>query len=70
MIQIPASAHVFVMHESISFRYGIDGTLAVARNVLHREPLDGAIFVFRNKRHHMLRVLHYDGSGFWLCTNR
>ena len=70
MIQLPANADVVVMHESISFRSGIDGTAAVARLVLEREPMDGAFFVFRNKQRHMLRILYYDGSGYWLCTKR
>ena len=70
MIQVPANATVVVMHEPISFRNGIEGTAAVARTVLQQEPLDGALFVFRNRRRHMLRLLYYDGSGFWLCTNQ
>jgi transposase len=70
MIQFPANADVIVMHEPISFRNGIDGTAAVARLVLKKEPMDGAFFVFRNKMGHMLRILYYDGSGFWLCTKR
>jgi hypothetical protein len=37
---------------------------------LEKEPMDGALFVFRNRRRHMLRVLSYDGSVFWLCTKR
>jgi transposase len=70
MIQVPANATVLVMHEPISFRNGIEGTAAVARVVLQREPMDGALFVFRNKARRMLRILYYDGSGFWLCTKR
>lgn len=70
MIQTPVSADVVVMHEPISFRNGIEGTAAVARTVLKKEPMDGALFVFRNKQGHMLRILYYDGSGFWLCTKR
>jgi transposase len=70
MIQVPANATVVVMHEPISFRNGIEGTSAVARLVLKREPMDGALFVFRNKAGQMLRILYYDGSGFWLCTKR
>ena len=70
MIQIPAGANVLIMHEAISFRNGIDGTAAVARLILKREPMDGAFFVFRNKACHSLRILYYDGSGFWLCTKR
>ena len=70
MIQVPANASVLVMHAPISFRNGIEGTCAVARTVLQKEPMDGALFVFRNKQGQMLRILYYDGSGFWLCTKR
>jgi transposase len=70
MIQVPANATVVVMHQPISFHNGIEGCAAVARCVLQREPMDGALFVFRNKRGHMLRILYYDGGGFWLCTKR
>jgi transposase len=70
MIQIPANAKVLVMHDAISFRNGIDGTAAVARLVLKVEPMDGALFVFRNKARHSLHILYFDGSGFWLCTKR
>jgi transposase len=70
VIQVPPNAQVVVMHEPVSFHAGIDGTAAIARLVLAKEPMDGALFVFRNRRGHMLRVLFYDGSGFWLCTKR
>ena len=70
MIQVPAQASVFVMHESVSFRKGIDGMAAVARVVLGKEPMSGALLVFRNRGRHMLRILFYDGGGFWLCTRR
>ncbi len=70
MIQIPATADILVMHEPISFRNGIDGTSAIARLVLKHEPMDGGFFVFRNKACHSLRILFFDGSGFWLCTKR
>jgi transposase len=70
MIQVAPNANVLVMHEPISFRNGIDGTAAIARLVLEKEPMDGAVFVFRNKGRQMLRILYYDGSGYWLCTKR
>ncbi len=69
MTQIPAHATVVVMLEPINFRAGI---AAIARLVLERDPMGGALFVFRNRRGHMLRVLVlcFDGAGFWLCTKR
>jgi transposase len=70
MIQVPAQASVFVMHESVSFRKGIDGMIAMVHSVLREEPMSGAFFVFRNRGRQMLRILFYDGGGFWLCTRR
>lgn len=70
MITVSPTTQVLVMHEPVSFRSGIDGTVAIARLVLQKEPMDGAMFVFRNKNRQMLRILHYDGSGYWLCTKR
>jgi len=70
VIQVPAQASVFVMHEPVSFRNGIDGMAGFARTVLRQEPMSGAFFVFRNRGRHMLRILFYDGGGFWLCTRR
>ena len=64
MIQVPPNANVVVMHEPINFHTGIDGTAAIARLVLEKDPMDGAFFVFKNRRGHMLRVLFYDGSGY------
>lgn len=70
MIQWPADTEIFLLHDPISFRSGINGTSALVRNILEKEPMDGAFFVFRNRKGHMLRILYYDGSGFWLCTKR
>jgi hypothetical protein len=49
MLPIGPTTQVLVMHEPVSFRSGIDRTVAIARLVLQKEPMDGAMFVFRNK---------------------
>jgi len=33
-------------------------------------PFSGALFVFTNRRRSGLRILTYDGQGFWLCYKR
>lgn len=70
MIQVSASTTTVVMHEPISFRSGIKGTVAIAREVLQQDPMNGAYFVFRSRRGIALRILFYDGSGFWLATKQ
>ena len=41
--------------------------LKYADQVLKKDPFSGYVFIFRNKRATAIKVLMYDGQGFWLC---
>jgi transposase len=70
MIQITPQMRVLVAVEPADFRSGIDGLARVCRQTLLSDPFSGAVFVFRNRRGTGLRLLVYDGQGFWLCYKR
>lgn len=70
MLQLTPQSRVFLACEAADFRRGIDGLAALCRQRLREDPMDGAIFVFRNKRGTSLKLLSYDGQGFWLCQKR
>jgi transposase len=70
MLQLSAQTRVFLAVEPADFRRGIDGLAALCRQRLAADPMDGAIFVFRNRRGTSLKLLSYDGQGFWLCQKR
>lgn len=70
MLQLSPQTRVFVAVEVVDFRRGIDGLVALCRQRLGQEPMSGAVYVFRNRRATALKVLVYDGQGFWLCTKR
>jgi len=70
MLQLSAQTRVFLAIEAADFRRGIDGLAALCRQRLGADPMDGAIFVFRNRRGTSLKLLSYDGQGFWLCQKR
>jgi transposase len=70
MIQITPQMRVLVGVGPADFRAGIDGLAERCRTVLETDPLSGAVFVFRNKRRTAIKVLVYDGQGFWLCHKR
>lgn len=70
MLQLTPQNRIFVATEPVDFRKGIDGLAAVCRRVLGDNPLSGALYVFRNRAGTTLKVLCYDGQGFWLCTKR
>ena len=70
MIQITPQMRILVAVEPVDFRKGIDGLARVCRQVLQNDPFCGALFVFRNRRGKAIRILAYDGQGFWLCQKR
>lgn len=70
MIQLAPQMRFFVAVEPEDFRNGIDGLARVCREVLSADPFSGAIFIFRNGRATAIKILAYDGQGFWLCQKR
>ncbi len=70
MIQITPQMRILIAVEPIDFRKGIDGLVSMCREKLHEDPFSGYIFIFRNKRFHSLKILMYDGQGFWLMQKR
>ncbi len=70
MIQITPQMRILVAIQPCDFRKGIDGLGGICRNVLEQDPLSGCVFVFRNKRATAIKILIYDGQGFWLCQKR
>lgn len=70
MIQLTPQMRILVAVEPADFRKGIDGLCGVCRQALRSDPLSGAVFVFRNRRGTAVKILAYDGQGFWLCHKR
>jgi transposase len=70
MIQVTPQMEIWMAVEAVDFRRGIDGLARVCREVLKADPFSGLMFVFRNKRATPIKILVYDGQGFWLCQKR
>jgi transposase len=70
MIQITPHMRILVCVQPVDFRKGIDGLRRISQEVFLCDPLSGALFVFCNKQRTALRILAYDGQGFWLCHKR
>ena len=70
MLQLTPQSRIFVALAPVDFRKGIDGLAALCRRAFSQNPLDGAIYVFRNRTGTTLKLLSYDGQGYWLCTKR
>ena len=70
MIQITPHMRILVAVEPIDFRAGIDGLVSNCRKLLQADPFSGALFVFGNRGRTAIKVLVYDGQGFWMCHKR
>ncbi len=70
MIQITPQMRILVAIEPADFRKGIDGLVRLCKDTLQQDPFSGWVFVFRNRPATAVKVLVYDGQGFWLCHKR
>lgn len=70
MLQINPQMTLFLSIHPADFRKGIDALVATCQQQLHHDPFSGALFAFTNKERTALKLLIYDGNGFWLCLKR
>ena len=70
MLQLTPHHNIHVAVAAVDFRKGIGGLVALCEQVLAYDPFGGHIFVFRNRLRTAVKLLVYDGNGFWLCHKR
>ena len=70
MLQLTPQSKIFIAIQPIDFRKGIDSIAACCKLTFSLDPLSGAIFVFSNRSKTSIKLLCYDGQGYWLCLKR
>jgi hypothetical protein len=70
MIQITAQMRVLVAIEAVDGRKGIDSLARLCQEKLAEDPFSGCVFVFRSRSGTAIRLLSYDGQGYWLAQKR
>lgn len=61
---------LFLCCQTVDMRKSFDGLATVVLGSLGRDPHCGDAFVFIGKRHDRLKLLCWDGDGFWVCAKR
>lgn len=61
---------IYVAREPIAMRKSIDGLAAIVSQVLQQDPFQVQLFVFTNRRRDKIKLLHWNGNGFWLHYKR
>ena len=70
MIALTPQTRVYISLHPVDFRKGILGLKAVCRGYLNQNPESGFIFLFRNRNMDAIKMLAYDGQGYWLMLKR
>jgi transposase len=70
MIHLTAQTPIMLATEAVDFRAGIDGMVAYCQYRLQQNPRSGTLYVFKNRRATMIRILAYDSNGYILATKR
>lgn len=70
MMQFTPQMTLFLSINPADFRKGIDALVALCQQQLNSDPFSGAVFAFTNRRRTAVKLLAYDGNGFWLCLKR
>lgn len=70
MISISPNTKIYVYTDVLDFRKGIDSICGFCKQNLREDPFSGAMFVFANRGRTALKILFYDGQGFWIYHKR
>ena len=70
MLSIPPTTSIFLHTQPTDMRKGFDGLCGIIRDEFAADPLDGSLFLFVNRRRDRMKILHWDGTGFWLYYKR
>tara|TARA_R110002110_G_scaffold414387_2_gene644255 strand:- start:784 stop:1173 length:390 start_codon:yes stop_codon:yes gene_type:complete len=70
MLQLTAGQRILLALEPADFRKGIDSLVALCKAKLDGDPFSGTVFAFTNRKRTAVKVLVFDGSGFWLIMKR
>ena len=66
MLSIPPTLSIFLYTQPTDMRKSFDGLSGIVRSELAADPTNGSLFLFINRRRDRLKILHFDGSGYWL----
>ena len=70
MIPLANQCQLYLYTGVADMRKAFDGLSGLVTSVLGRDPLDGSMYIFLNRRKNRMKCLIWDGDGFWLFYKR
>ncbi len=66
MLNLAGDTRIYAYTQPADMRKGFNGLSGIVRSELGADPTDGSLFLFVNRRRDRMKILHFDGGGFWL----
>jgi len=66
MLSLGSVCKIYVYTAATDMRKGINGLSGIVRGEWGADPTDGSLYLFINRRRDRMKILHFDGGGFWL----
>jgi transposase len=70
MIDLIATEQVYLACGPTDLRHSIDGLAALVQMNFKLNPFSSSLFVFCNKNRNRIKILKWDGTGYWLLMKR
>lgn len=69
-MRVSSAAVIRLAREPVDFRRSIDGLAAAVAAALGRDPMNGELFLFRNRRRNAIKALYWTRNGFVMVYKR
>jgi transposase len=66
MLNLTHETRIFAYTGVTDMRKGFNGLSGIVREEFQSDPTDGSLFIFINRRRDRMKLLYFDGGGFWL----
>jgi transposase len=70
MLNFSSKDCVFLCSGPVDFRKQINGLISLTRSIIKENPYSHNYFVFINRKKTAIKVLHFDGQGYWMHLKR
>ena len=70
MIALPTTGKIFLHRNPTDMRKSFDGLAGIIRGELGRDPTDGSLFLFVNRRRDRIKAMYFDRDGLALWYKR
>lgn len=70
MFRFDDNLKVYLHRDPVDFRYGMNSLSILVEQSMRLNPMDASLYIFGNRRRDRIKILGWDGSGFWLLMKR